>query len=66
MTRELPAKARVALLRQAVRAQPQSAVLLCQLSAALANTGEVRRSGQTIPPSLPFAAPYLHQSAGER
>ena len=46
MTRELPAKARVALLRQAVRAQPQSAVLLCELSAALASAGEVREAAR--------------------
>jgi hypothetical protein len=40
MTDTLPAKARIALLRQAVRAQPQAAALLCQLSEALAEVGE--------------------------
>ena len=46
MTRELPARARVALLRQAVRTRPQSAALLCELSAALANAGEVREAAR--------------------
>ncbi len=41
MTDTLPAKARIALLRQAVRAQPQAAALLRQLSEALAEVGEL-------------------------
>lgn len=55
MTRELPAKARVALLRQAVRTQPQSAPLLCELSAVLANAGEAREAASL------FCQAYLSQ-----
>jgi putative 2-oxoglutarate-Fe(II)-dependent oxygenase superfamily protein len=39
-----PASTRIALLRQAVRAQPQSAALLCELSEALAAAGEAREA----------------------
>ena len=44
MTKELPAKARIALLRQAVRTQPQSALLLCELSETLASAGQEREA----------------------
>ncbi|MGA8495769.1 MAG: putative 2OG-Fe(II) oxygenase [Xanthobacteraceae bacterium] len=43
-TTTLPANAKIALLRQAVRAQPQSAALLCELSETLAEAGQEREA----------------------
>src|ERR1700692_4441032 len=46
--KKLPEKARIALLHQAVRAQPQSAALLCELSEALAEAGEEREAAKIL------------------
>ena len=45
-TRAVPDKARIALLLQAERTQPQSAALLCKLSEALAETGQEREAAE--------------------
>jgi hypothetical protein len=47
-TAAFPANAKIALLRQAVRAQPQSAALLCELSEALAESGEEREAANVF------------------
>jgi hypothetical protein len=47
-TRTLPEKARIALLQQAVRTQPQSAALLCELSETLAETGQEREAANVF------------------
>jgi len=47
-TRTLPDKARIALLHQAVRTQPQSAALLCELSETLAEAGQEREAASVF------------------
>ena len=47
-TRAAPDKARIALLHQAVRTQPQSAALRCELSEALAETGQEREAAEAF------------------
>jgi hypothetical protein len=47
-TGTLPDKARIALLHQAVRTQPQSAALLCELAETLAETGQEREAANVF------------------
>jgi hypothetical protein len=47
-TGTLPDKARIALLHQAVRTQPQSATLLCELSETLAEAGQEREAADVF------------------
>lgn len=47
-TGTLPDKARIALLHQAVRTQPQSAALLCELSETLAEAGQEREAANVF------------------
>ncbi len=48
ITRSAPDKARIALLHQAVRTQPQSAALLCELSETLAEAGQEREAAEVF------------------
>ena len=48
ITKTAPDKARIALLHQAVRTQPQSAALLCELSETLAKAAQEREAAEVF------------------